>query len=90
MTEFTITGNLNGVDANNYVFFLNEGKNLFTIHTSKDCSLIEELLDVRDGARIRVTGIILRDRENNKEIFVCRKATMLLGDDKTIQFVGNK
>lgn len=85
MTEFTIQGNLENVNKDKYEFYLREGRNLYTIHATKDSGLIESLNELSLDSKIKVTGIILKD-DLGFDIFVCRKATMLLGNDSSIMF----
>lgn len=90
MTEFTMMGNLQSINKEESEFYIREGKNIFTIHVTGDSNLLEELETIKENSRLKITGIIIKDSDKNN-IFVCRKATMLLGEvDSSIQFVGNK
>lgn len=80
MTEFTIIGNYEGKNDRFHEFYIREGQNSYTIHVNKTSTLLDELDDVLLGARIKTTGIVMKDAED-RNIFVSNKATITLGEE---------
>ena len=82
MTEFTIMGNYTGKNERYHEFYLNEAKDEYKIHVLKTSTLLDELETIARGTRMKVTGIIMKDAED-RDIFVCTKATVVLGKEIT-------
>ena len=82
MTEFTIMGNYKGKEERFHEFYIEEGRNEYTVHVTKTSTLLNDLDTIAVGTRIKVNGIVMQDAEN-RNILVCNKATVVLGNDST-------
>ena len=81
MTEFTMVGNYKGCDVEKCEFYLKESRNIYTIHMIRGSKLEKDIVNVRQNARIRISGVVMKDSEGN-DIFTCDKASIKLGGDE--------